>query len=151
MSKYIYQNPKECARALQIIAEQVDRNSETYNALDTAINYLGVLQLTCNQEKREREEQEAARKKRHEESARKKQPIGIGDVVKLKADEDDPDALQWTVTRIVEKNYAEGICYDGTCYKRLKLDDLVKTGKNYSEQLAGLLTEMCADMRDDEA
>lgn len=57
MTRYIYQNPKECARALKLIAEQMDAESETVNALNTAINYLYVMQMQCDMEKKAREVQ----------------------------------------------------------------------------------------------
>ena len=52
MGKYIYQNPKECARALQLIMEQVNPDTETANALKTAINYLGIMQMECDDRKK---------------------------------------------------------------------------------------------------
>lgn len=48
MSKYIYQSPKECSRALQLIMEQTDKESETHNVLETAIGYLLTLQMKCD-------------------------------------------------------------------------------------------------------
>lgn len=149
MGRYIYQNPKECARALQLIMEQVDADTETANALKTAINYLGVMQMECeDREKKIAEEHERAQRL-HDIKMYKRTPIIIGDVVKLKDEEDDDTALQWVVTRINE-NRVEGVCYDGAAYDDLEYDKLVKTGKNYSAQLSGLLTELCADMRGEE-
>ena len=45
MSRYIYQSPKECSRALQLIAEQMDPETESANALYTAIGYLTSMQI----------------------------------------------------------------------------------------------------------
>lgn len=149
MSKYIYQNPKECARALQLIMEQVNPDTETANALQTAINYLDVMQMECDDRKKKIAEENERARHLHDVKMNKRAPITIGDVVKLKDEEDMDDALQWVVTRI-NGNRVEGICYDGAAYDDLDIDKLVKTGENYSAQLASLLTELCADMRGDE-
>ena len=81
MSRYIYQSPRECSRALQLIMEQTDKESETYNALKTAINYLYVIQMDCDKEK---EEVEKANAKWMTECARKqhkKEPLAVGDEI----------------------------------------------------------------------
>ena len=148
MERYIYQSPRECQRALRLIQENVTGEA-TINALEIAINYLGILQMHCDADKERLDRENEEHRKKWEIKENKRKPIGIGDVVKCKDEEDDETALQWVVARITG-NRVEGICYDGACYDNLELDKLVKTGKNYSEQLAGLLTEMCADMRGDE-
>lgn len=81
MSKYIYQNPKECARALTLIMEQTDKESETHNALETAINYLYVMQLECDDDKKKREAETERWKRELAEKNYKKEPIVVGDEI----------------------------------------------------------------------
>ena len=81
MSKYIYQNPKECSRALKLIMEQMDKETETYNALETAINYLFVMQLECDDDKKKREAENERWKRKLAEKNYKKEPVVVGDEI----------------------------------------------------------------------
>ena len=81
MSKYIYNSPKECSRALQLIMEQTDKESETYNALETAIKYLYVMQLECDDDKKKREAENERRIREHAEMRYKKEPVVVGDEI----------------------------------------------------------------------
>ena len=81
MSKYIYQSPKECSRALQLIMEQTDKESETHNVLETAINYLYVMQMECDDEKKKRDADNERWKKECERKRYKKEPIAVGDEI----------------------------------------------------------------------
>lgn len=81
MSRYIYQSPGECSRALQLIKEQTDKESETYNALNTAIGYLLTLQAKCNDEKKKRDAYNEQWKKECERKRYKKEPIAVGDEI----------------------------------------------------------------------
>lgn len=81
MSKYIYQSPKECSRALKLIMEQMDKETETYNALETAINYLFVMQLECDDDKKKRDEETKRWERAVAEKNYKKEPIIVGDEI----------------------------------------------------------------------
>lgn len=81
MSRYIYQSPKECSRALQLIMEQTDKDSETYNALKTAINYLYVVQMDCDKEKEEAEKANAKWMTENARKRHKKEPLVVGDEI----------------------------------------------------------------------
>lgn len=83
MSKYIYQNPAECARALSLIMEQMPKDSESANALKTAVNYLGVLQMDCDREKEERNRSNAEWKAQCERKRYAKEPMAVGDEIKV--------------------------------------------------------------------
>lgn len=81
MSKYIYQSPKECSRALQLIMEQTDKDSETHNVLKTAIGYLFTLQMECDNEKKEIDAANERWKAECERRRYKKEPIVVGDEI----------------------------------------------------------------------
>ena len=81
MSRYIYQSPKECSRALQLIMEQTDKESETYNALKTAINYLHVAQMDCDKEREKAEEANAKWMTENARKRHKKEPLVVGDEI----------------------------------------------------------------------
>lgn len=83
MSRYIYQSPKECARAVTLIMEQMPEDSESYNALKTAVNYLGSLQMDCDREKREREESNAKWQARCDRKKYAREPMAVGDEIKV--------------------------------------------------------------------
>lgn len=83
MSRYIYQNPAECARALQLIMEQTDKESETYNALKTAISYLEIMQMDCDREKRKREESNAKWAAKCNRKNYAREPMAVGDEIKV--------------------------------------------------------------------
>ena len=81
MSRYIYQSPKECSRALQIIMEQTDKDSETHNVLKTAIGYLFTLQMECDDEQKEIDAEKERWEKECERKRYKKEPIVVGDEI----------------------------------------------------------------------
>lgn len=81
MSKYIYQSPKECSRALQLIMEQTDKDSETHNVLETAIGYLFTLQMECDDQRKKRDADNARWKAKCERKRYKEKPIVVGDEI----------------------------------------------------------------------
>lgn len=85
-----------------------------------------------------------------EKPERKKQKldgdIQVGDVVKLVEEQDDPTALQWIVTRIIDDR-VEGMCYDGACYSDLKLSKFIKTGKCHKTWLNKVFDALKKDMK----
>lgn len=81
MSKYIYQSPKECSRALQLIMEQTDKESETHNVLKTAIGYLFTLQMECDDEQKQIDAEKDRWEKECERKRYKKEPIVVGDEI----------------------------------------------------------------------
>ena len=89
MSRYIYKSPKECSRALQLIAEQMDPETESANALYTAIGYLTSMQIESDQKRKEAEEKNNKVQKMFEIQQNKKKPIEVGDEVKIFDDDDE--------------------------------------------------------------
>ena len=89
MSRYIYKSPKECSRALQLIAEQMDPETESANALYTAIGYLTSMQIESDQKRKEAEEKNNKAQKMFEIRQNKKKPIEVGDEVKIFDDDDE--------------------------------------------------------------
>lgn len=81
MSKYIYQSPKECSRALQLIMEQTDKDSETHNVLETAIGYLFTLQMECDDRQKKIDADNERWKAECERKRYKKEPIVVGDEI----------------------------------------------------------------------
>lgn len=81
MSKYIYQSPKECSRALQLIMEQTDKDSETHNVLETAIGYLFTLQMECDDRQKKIDADRDRWEKECERKRCKKGPIVVGDEI----------------------------------------------------------------------
>ena len=80
---YIYKCPEECARALRLIMEQMNKESESANALKTAIGYLEVLQMDCNKEKKERDERNAKHEREYKIRINRTSPIKVGDEIKV--------------------------------------------------------------------
>lgn len=81
MSKYIYQSPKECSRALQLIMEQTDKDSETHNVLETAIGYLFTLQMECDDRQKKIDADRDRWEKECERKRYKEKPIVVGDEI----------------------------------------------------------------------
>lgn len=81
MGRYIYQSPKECSRALTLIMEQTDKDSETHNVLKTAIGYLFTLQMECDDEQKEIAAEKERWEKECERKRCKKGPIVVGDEI----------------------------------------------------------------------
>ena len=100
MSRYIYQNPAECARALRLIMEQMPENSESHNALLTAVNYLGILQMDCDKEKREREESNAKHSAKCARKKYAKEPMAVGDEIKVYDDSVEKGYFRATIMDI---------------------------------------------------
>lgn len=100
MSKYIYQSPKECSRALQLIMEQTDSESETHNALQTAIDYLYVMQMQCDDDNKKHEEANEKWRKTCERRRYAKEPIVVGDEIKVYDEGVEKGCFLATVTDI---------------------------------------------------
>ena len=100
MSRYIYQSPKECSRALQLIMEQTDKESETHNALETAIDYLYVMQMQCDDENKKHDEENEKWRKECEKRRYKKEPIVVGDEIVVYDDGVENGKFVATVTDI---------------------------------------------------
>lgn len=66
---------------MTLIMEQTDKESETHNALETAINYLYVMQLECDDDKKKREAETERWKRELAEKNYKKEPIVVGDEI----------------------------------------------------------------------